>query len=126
MLYSCPNYSVVSGAPTYDEDSWKQIRLDPGTSGLYNSTTLDISCRTVRCKLPNVDPETGDRHPVQPDKSLRTLRDVDLGAPRKGCLGVQACPLFEEGSSEEDRQGWIGVGMEVQVQERGEHFYLKE
>ncbi|KAK6064857.1 MOSC domain-containing protein [Seiridium cupressi] len=115
---------ILSGAPVYDEDTWKKIRLESGTSGLYHSVPLDISCRTVRCKLPNVDPVTGDRHPVQPDKSLRALRDVDPGAPKAGCLGVQACPLFEEGPAE-DKEGWIGVGMEVQVEARGEHVYQR-
>ncbi|KAI0132541.1 MOSC domain-containing protein [Xylariales sp. AK1849] len=117
---------IVSGSPAYDEDTWKRIRLTPGTSDLYNDLRLDVSCRTVRCKLPNVDPENGYRHPVEPDKSLRKLRDVDGGAPRMGCLGMQATPLFEqEGvSSEEDLHGWVGVGMEVTVDERGEHFYL--
>lgn len=114
----------VSGASAYDEDTWQRVRLEPGTSGLYNSIDVDISCRTTRCKLPNVDPETGERHPVQPDKALRSLRNVDPGAPKTGCLGVQACPLFDQGLAEEDREGWIGVGMELQVQERGEHFYL--
>lgn len=113
----------VSGAPAYDEDEWQKVRLDPGTSGLYNPALLDISCRTTRCRLPNVDPDTGDRHPRQPDKSLRALRNVDPGAPRTGCLGVQACPLFAETLAEEDREGWVGVGMDVVVEERGEHFY---
>ncbi|KAI0158841.1 MOSC domain-containing protein [Pestalotiopsis sp. NC0098] len=114
---------IVSGAPAYDEDEWQKVRLDPGTSGLYNPALLDISCRTTRCRLPNVDPDTGDRHPRQPDKSLRALRNVDPGAPRTGCLGVQACPLFAETLAEEDREGWVGVGMDVVVEERGEHFY---
>lgn len=114
---------IVSGAPAYDEDTWQQIRLEQGTSGLYRPLQLDISCRTTRCRLPNVDPDTGDRHPRQPDKSLRALRNVDPGAPRTGCLGVQACPLFEDAVDEEDREGWIGVGMEVEVEKRGDHFY---
>ncbi|ETS82790.1 hypothetical protein PFICI_04666 [Pestalotiopsis fici W106-1] len=114
---------IVSGAPVYDEDTWQQIRLESGSSGLYRSVQLDISCRTTRCRLPNVDPDTGDRHPRQPDKSLRALRNVDPGAPKNGCLGVQACPLFADAVDEEDREGWIGVGMEVQVEKRGDHFY---
>ncbi|KAF7532507.1 hypothetical protein G7054_g7874 [Neopestalotiopsis clavispora] len=45
------------------------------------------------------------------------------GRPPDGCLGVQACPLFEDAVDEEDREGWIGVGMEVEVEKRGDHFY---
>ncbi|KAI1850089.1 hypothetical protein JX266_004468 [Neoarthrinium moseri] len=116
---------ILSGGPAYDEDEWKQIRLRPGTSGLYNDALLNVSCHTVRCRLPNVDPDTGDRHPTQPDKTLRATRDIDAGAPRSGCLGVQATPLFEGAVTEEDRSAWVGVGMDVSVEERGEHFYLK-
>jgi len=46
--------------------------------------------------MPNVDPVTGDRHPREPDHSLRTKRAVDAGAPNMGCLGMQLTPLFED------------------------------
>lgn len=114
----------MSGCSAYSEDIWKQIRLKPGSSGLYNDMVLHVSCHTVCCKMPNVDPENGHRHRSDPDKSLRALRDIDPGAPTSGCLGVQATPLFEEGFDEGDRSGWVGVGMEVSVEETGEHFHL--
>lgn len=82
--------------------------------------------------MPNVNQTTGLRHPVEPDKSLRTLRAVDEGAPRMGCLGMQLTPLFEtsaatiEEEEEEERTSWVGVGMEVEVEERGEHVYIKQ
>ncbi|ORY63245.1 MOSC domain-containing protein [Pseudomassariella vexata] len=116
--------NTVSCSETYDEETWKRIRCKSGTSGLYNDAVFQISCRTVRCKLPNVDPVTGIRHPIEPDKSLRKLRSVDEGAPFKGCLGMQATPLFEEGASEEEMEGWIGVGMTIEVEQRGEHVYV--
>ena len=81
-----------------------------------------------RCKLPNVDPDLGQRHPVQPDKSLRTLRNVDPGAPLKGCLGMQLTPLFDQAgpsASDEDAESWLEVGMSVEVTQRGEHHYRK-
>lgn len=99
--------------------------MNVGNSGLFNPAEFAIACRTVRCKLPNVDPETGFRHHVEPDKSLRKFRNVDEGAPFSGCLGMQATPLFEDGLSEEDRETWVGVGMTIDVLERGRHVYIK-
>jgi hypothetical protein len=108
--------------------------------------------------MPNVDPVTGDRHPREPDHSLRTKRAVDAGAPKMGCLGMQLTPLFEDdvistskyaptSTSEESKKTinnasgsgligddgvedgpstWIAVGMVVEVEERGEHLYIKQ
>ena len=81
--------------------------------------------------MPNVDQGTGARHPVEPDKSLRTLRAVDAGAPRLGCLGMQLTPLYpdQEGAGAEDERdlaSWVQVGMDVVVQERGEHVYVPQ
>ncbi|CAJ2513613.1 Uu.00g017320.m01.CDS01 [Anthostomella pinea] len=118
---------MVSGAPAYDEETWKRARFKPGTSGLYNDAVFHVSCRTVRCKMPNVDPTSGDRHPREPDKSLRALRAVDEGAPLLGCLGMQLTPLFEDSvTDDQERAGWVAVGMTVEVEERGEHVYIKQ
>ncbi|KAH9908791.1 hypothetical protein F4778DRAFT_364814 [Xylariomycetidae sp. FL2044] len=117
---------ILSGAPAYDEESWKQVRFKPGDSGLYNDAVFHVSCRTVRCKLPNVDPTNGIRHPVEPDKSLRANRAVDPGAPRMGCLGMQMTPLFDGDDDDEACQGWVAVGMKVEVEQRGEHVYIKQ
>ncbi|KAI8949761.1 hypothetical protein F4801DRAFT_390746 [Xylaria longipes] len=135
---------ILSGVPAYDEETWKRARFRPGKSGLYNDAMFHISCRTVRCKLPNVDPDTGERHPREPDRSLRALRDVDPGAPLNGCLGMQLTPLFEVDSApdstnsksgsgllgdedpDDGRSAWVAVGMTVDVEERGEHLYIKQ
>ncbi|KAI1419409.1 hypothetical protein F5Y12DRAFT_793971 [Xylaria sp. FL1777] len=133
----------VSGVPPYDEETWKKARFKPGKSGLYNDAVFHISCRTVRCKMPNVDPVTGDRHPREPDRSLRALRNVDKGAPLSGCLGMQLTPLFEvdeapnshsgagsgllgDDDPDDGRSSWVAVGMTVEVEERGEHMYIKQ
>ena len=80
--------------------------------------------------MPNVDQESGARHPAEPDKSLRSLRAVDAGAPRLGCLGMQMTPLYpgQEGAGGEERDlvSWVQVGMDVVVQERGEHVYIAQ
>lgn len=75
-----------------------------------------------RCKLPNVNPDTGIRHPVEPDKSLRAHRDIDEGAPKTGCLGMQCTPLFQDVEAPENH---VSVGMSLEVLERGEHFFKK-
>ncbi|KAI0914915.1 hypothetical protein F4823DRAFT_605 [Ustulina deusta] len=134
---------ILSGVPAYDEETWKKARFKPGKSGLHNDAVFHISCRTVRCKMPNVDPVTGERHPREPDRSLRALRDVDKGAPLNGCLGMQLTPLFEvdedpsshsgvgsgllgDDDPDDGRSTWVAVGMTVEVEERGEHLYIKQ
>ncbi|KAI0403920.1 hypothetical protein F4802DRAFT_266193 [Xylaria palmicola] len=137
---------VLAGAPAYDEETWKKARFRKGSSGLYNDAVFHISCRTVRCKLPNVDPDSGERHPREPDRSLRALRNVDKGSPLNGCLGMQLTPLFEvdggagagggggarssgllgDDDPDDGRSAWVAVGMTVDVEERGEHVYLKQ
>ncbi|KAM7218551.1 molybdenum cofactor sulfurase [Rhypophila decipiens] len=118
---------LIDGADAYDEENWKTICFKPGprTSRRENSK-FHVSCRTVRCKLPNVDPDTGYRHPVEPDRSLRKFRDVDEGAKLKGCLGMQMTPLFVKSDSPDDMESWVEVGMPVEVLERGTHIYLKQ
>ncbi|KAH8160400.1 hypothetical protein CIB48_g7847 [Xylaria polymorpha] len=137
---------ILSGVPAYDEETWMRARFKPGRSGLYNDAVFHVSCRTVRCKMPNVDPYTGERHPREPDRSLRALRDVDKGAPLNGCLGMQLTPLFEvdddappnssngklgsgllgDDDPDDGRSAWIAVGMTVDVEERGEHLYIPQ
>ncbi|KAK8106069.1 hypothetical protein PG999_009428 [Apiospora kogelbergensis] len=112
---------ILSGAPAYEEETWKKICLSSGTSGLYNPVRFHIACRTTRCKLPNVDPADGTRHASEPDRTLRKVRNVDEGAPLKGCLGMQSIPLFDKGLSGDDLETWIGVGMKLEVEETGKH-----
>lgn len=78
------------------------------------------------CKLPNVDPDTGHRHPVEPDRSLRKHREVDEGAKLMGCLGMQLTPLFSKTDSPEDLESWVEVGMSIDVLERGTHVYIRQ
>lgn len=109
----------VSGSPAYDEDSWTKIRLtDP--SHKEDQSDFHVSCRTTRCKLPNVNPDTGIRHNVEPDRTLRANREIDEGAPKKGCLGMQVTPLFDKPESPES---YLAVGMSIEVLQRGQHFF---
>ncbi|KAM0261652.1 hypothetical protein ACHAQJ_002103 [Trichoderma viride] len=115
---------IVSGLKEYDEDDWRRIGFSqPSQSATSkgSESNFDVSCRTVRCKLPNVDPATGIRHKVEPDNSLRKYREIDEGAPGKGCFGMQLCPIFSKTEEPEDMELSLEVGMEIKVLERGQH-----
>ena len=114
----------ITGPSAYAEDSWKRItvggcirpRNQDGrmveTDGEYH-----VACRTARCKLPNVDPDTGMMDANEPYTTLGRTRKVDEGAYPHPCLGMQMIPLFA--------QGILRVGDEVTVLETGEHSYEK-
>ncbi|KAJ6789308.1 hypothetical protein PWT90_01048 [Aphanocladium album] len=114
---------IVSGLPEYDEDDWRSIQFK-AASRKNTDSVFDVSCRTVRCKLPNVDPSTGIRHKVEPDYALRHYREIDTGAPKKGCMGMQLCPLFSLDDVRHPLQSTIQVGMEIAVLKRGAHHAL--
>jgi uncharacterized protein YcbX len=102
---------IITGPDAYLEESWRRIKI-----GYYE---YDVSCRTTRCKLPNVDQVSGERHPSEPDKTLRSFRAVDPGAgPNVGCLGMQLVPIAKEGA--------LRVGDEITVLEVGEHSVIKK
>lgn len=101
---------VITGGGAYDEDSWKRIKV--GDYEYY------VSCRTVRCLLPNVNPMTGKRHGSEPNRTLKDFRCIDAGDPKNACLGMQMVPALEESQ--------IEVGDEIKVLETGEHLYIKQ
>lgn len=87
------------------------------------------------CKMPNVDQDTGFRHPAEPDRSLRKYRDVDPGINGVGCLGMQLTPLFRDPTTEAEAaspsaddmvmDSWVEVGMDIEVLGRGPHRYAR-
>lgn len=92
---------VVQGPAAFEEDHWKRIRLRPQGSPNRRSDddgkAVDIHtvCRTVRCRLPNVDPATGVRHPSEPDGTLKSYRRIDAGSEMNACLGMQLVPAVQ-------------------------------
>jgi uncharacterized protein YcbX len=100
---------LVTGGGKYDEDAWKFVKI--------GKHKMHCACHTIRCKLPNVDPDTAVRHDVEPDKTLRSFRCIDPGAPLGAALGLQLVP-------ESDSVIELKVGDEVEVLERGEHHYV--
>ncbi|KAK0643617.1 hypothetical protein B0T16DRAFT_430167 [Cercophora newfieldiana] len=117
---------IIDDVPAYDEETWKAIRFNPEPASNRDSSRFHVSCRTVRCKLPNVDQDTGLRYPVEPDRSLRKFRNVDPGAKHNGCLGMQLTPLFDKTDTPEAMETWLETGMSVDVLETGEHVYIAQ
>ncbi|SMQ50220.1 unnamed protein product [Zymoseptoria tritici ST99CH_1A5] len=109
----------ISGIPAFAEDQWKRIILgragNPGE--VASDSEFHVACRTARCRLPNVDPETGLRDREEPFMTLERKRQVDDGAKPHAVLGLSMIPLFE--------RGWLRVGEKVEVLETGEHVYEK-
>ena len=101
---------IFTGLEPYAEDEWKRIKI-----GGYE---YFVSCRTVRCLLPNVDPETGIKDKAEPNKTLKDFRCIDEGAKGMACMGMQMVPA--------DDGGQIAVGDSIQILETGKHHYIKQ
>ncbi|KAI9732634.1 MAG: hypothetical protein M1834_003970 [Cirrosporium novae-zelandiae] len=101
---------IMTGPAKFEEDSWKKIKI--GDFIYY------CACRTVRCRLPNVDPFTGIKNDVDPDKTLKSYRCIDQGDPKNACFGMQMVPAIQESQ--------IKVGDQIEVLETGEHFYQRQ
>jgi uncharacterized protein YcbX len=102
----------MTGPPAFAEDAWKKAKIT--STSTSTSVDLHISCRTTRCKLPNVDPQTAEIDRNEPMSTLRSYRVIDEGS-KNACLGMQVTPLGE---------GMVRVGDRVEVVETGEHFFL--
>lgn len=117
----------IANTAAFDEDGWKRISVGrclklpskPNKNNKPKETTGEyhIACRTARCKLPNVHPDTGIKDRNEPYSTLTRTRQVDEGANPHPCLGMQIIPLFQ--------QGVLRVGDEVEVLKSGEHVYEK-
>ncbi|GIZ43244.1 hypothetical protein CKM354_000647600 [Cercospora kikuchii] len=110
----------VSGTPAYAEDSWKRIAIGNAANEDSKSQAPGIyhaACRTARCNVPNVDPQTGIKDRNEPGATLRRTRQVDEGAKPHPCLGLSLIPLFD--------RGIFKIGDEVKILETGEHYYEK-
>ncbi|KAL6232900.1 hypothetical protein BDW75DRAFT_216477 [Aspergillus navahoensis] len=115
------------------EDSWKSVRIG-NTSATHvgsgdeksaagtglkeeEGLTYDIVARCGRCQVPNVDPETAQKHKTQPWDIMMSYRRVDEGLKYKPCFGMLGVPRSE---------GEIRVGMKFEVlEETSKHFYIK-
>lgn len=96
----------------WEEDTWKRIRISTmleKEEALYK-IDLDVVARCARCQVPNVNPDTAEKHAKQPWDTLMKFRRVDDGgaAKWKPCFGMLAIPKNE---------GKIAVGAKLEVLE---------
>jgi len=118
-----PNVIIKGGEP-WSEDSWKTVRINGDSSywttlkgGNLNAIDVDVVARCARCTVPNVNPETAEKHAHQPWDLLVSYRRVDEGIKFKPCFGMLCCPRNE---------GNIKVGMRFEVLEvTDQHRYAK-
>lgn len=131
----------ITGAPAYDEESWKRYNIVPKNASKEpraNVTpSLSVVCRTSRCTIPNVNPDTGTfdadipapdkkRGKPQPSTTLVKHRTVEEGNKMAlGYIGMHCVPedrsLRE--AQEQDAGLFVEVGDEIEVLERGVHLY---
>ena len=102
----------ITGPPAFAEDTWKKAKIT--STNDTSSLDLHVSCRTTRCKLPNVDPETAELDKNEPLTTLRSYRVIDEGS-KNACLGMQVTPLSD---------GQVSIGDTIEVLGTGEHFFL--
>ena len=109
---------VVRGDMPWDEDRWKTLRIVPARSGSEGKAlVLDVTQRCARCQVPNVDPDTAEKHQRQPWNTLMGYRRIDEGITYKPCFGMLSAPRNE---------GAIEVGMKFEVlEETRNHRYVK-
>lgn len=131
----------IENAPAFEEETWKRCRIMPKNGGTKTracvAPALSVVCRTSRCTMPNVNPETGifdtDKAPPekkrgkpQPSTTLVKYRTVESGNNAAlGYLGMHCVP--EDRSLEEAEKQRVGlyieVGDEIEIVERGTHLY---
>lgn len=110
---------IVKGNEPWDEDRWKTLRIVPRSKSgsATQAFILDVTQRCARCQVPNVDPETAEKHKRQPWDTLMKYRRVDEGIKFKPCFGMLCVPRGQGGVVE--------VGMKLEVTEvTDEHRYI--
>ncbi|KAG0354085.1 hypothetical protein BC939DRAFT_465948 [Gamsiella multidivaricata] len=86
-----PNLLVSGVSKPWEEDTWCTVDI--------RGVTYYFTCRCTRCDMPNVDPETGVKDKLQPQKTLQSVRRVDKGKKAKfyACVGINVVPNKHEG-----------------------------
>ncbi|KAG0076245.1 hypothetical protein BGZ93_002827 [Podila epicladia] len=81
-----PNLVVSGVSQPFEEDTWCTVDI----AGI----TYYFTCRCTRCDMPNVDPVTGVKDKLQPQKTLQKVRRVDKGKAAKfyACVGINVVP----------------------------------
>ncbi|KAJ4313014.1 hypothetical protein N0V84_009642 [Fusarium piperis] len=103
---------IVRGSIPWNEDGWKSLRINEDEKPI----DMDVVCRCLRCHVPNVDPDTAEKHPRQPWNQLMKYRRIDPGLKFKPSFGMLCAPRAE---------GTIEVGMKFRATAMtNDHFFL--
>ncbi|KAG8408451.1 hypothetical protein J3458_019486 [Metarhizium acridum] len=133
----------ITGAPAYDEETWKRYRIvrKNDTPGAPRRARVDavlcVVCRTSRCTMPNVDPDKGvfdadkpaaDKKKGRPQPSTTLIRHRTVETGNNAAMGYMGMHCVPEDRSLDEAQEqnaglYVAVGDEIEVLERGEHFY---
>ncbi|KAF2224136.1 MOSC N-terminal beta barrel domain-containing protein [Elsinoe ampelina] len=101
---------VIRGNEPWEEDSWKTVQISTADheNQLLWRVNLDVMCRCARCQVPNVNPDTAEKHKHEPWDTLMKFRRVDQGgaAKYKPCFGMLCLPT---------KEGPIKVGSKFEV-----------
>jgi len=84
-----PNIVVSGLLKPFDEDSWGDVAIGDPVSGGGKFTFVS---RCGRCRLPNVDPNSGEYDESVPFKVIAKFRRVDKTMPYTPCFGVNGLP----------------------------------
>jgi uncharacterized protein YcbX len=99
---------IIRGHVPWGEDNWKTVRA----GGL----DLDVVSRCLRCQVPNVDPDSAEKHPRQPWDELVKYRRIDKGLKYKPSFGMLCVP---------QKEGKVSVGSKFEVLRTTEdHFFI--
>ncbi|KAJ6609329.1 MOSC domain-containing protein [Mycena sp. CBHHK59/15] len=80
---------VFSGTAPFGEDTWKEIQI----GSLPTAPTISMVSKCLRCLLPNISPETGERDKAVPYKVLMKTRiGLDPQNKMKPCVGSNGVP----------------------------------
>ncbi|KAF9343716.1 hypothetical protein BGX26_005323 [Mortierella sp. AD094] len=86
-----PNFVVSGVTKPWEEDTWCTADI--------RGVTYYFTCRCTRCDMPNIDPVTGVKDKLQPQKTLQSIRRVDKGKRAKfnACVGINVVPNAHSG-----------------------------
>jgi uncharacterized protein len=116
---------IVQGNTPWEEDIWKTLRIVPSPEDQKGTEkeekpskglVLNVISRCLRCRVPNVDPNTAVEHKTQPWDTLMKYRRIDKGLRFKPAFGMLCAPYDE---------GEIKVGMTLEVLETtNDHVFM--
>ena len=112
---------IVKGNEPWEEDRWKRVQIITMFHELEQLRRLDfdVVCHCARCQVPNVNPDTADKHAKEPWDTLMKFRRIDEGgaAKYKPCFGMLCLPKGE---------GEIRLGSKLEALEMTDkHLYSK-